>query len=98
MSSLWQLTDAKQLAWREWGDEFVVHVGHQAQTHLLNPAAGQLLLALAAEPGPQSAEVLFRRAFSAVAESGNMTGDERRSVQAIVDEFERLGIVSRVEP
>lgn len=97
MPTAWQLNDGAQLAWRDWGDEFVVHVGAQARTHLLSAAAGRLLAALAEQPGPHSLETLFGRAFADAGEAAGMTADERRSLQAIVDEFERLGIASRVE-
>jgi hypothetical protein len=98
-SDRWYIPGSEVIDWHEWGDEFVVRVASRAETHLLSPAAGSLLLALLDSRLPLTLEALYAKA-SDIGEPGfadvpAMTADERTSLRAIVADFERLGMVSR---
>jgi PqqD family protein of HPr-rel-A system len=45
----WGVPDANALAWRNWGDEFLVYNAASGQTHHLNFLAGEALRSLEAE-------------------------------------------------
>jgi hypothetical protein len=82
--------------WHEWGDEFVVRVVSRAETHLLSRAAGEVLLALLDDHPPSTLDALSARVFGDT--PGAVSAEERASLQAIVRDFERLGIVTRPTP
>jgi hypothetical protein len=98
-SDRWHIPESEVIDWHEWGDEFVVRVASRAETHLLSPSAGSLLLALLDSRSPLTLETLYARACD-IGEPGSadtpaMTSDERTSLRAIVADFERLGMASR---
>ena len=86
--------------WREWGDEFVVHVASRSETHLLGAAAGTVLLALLDGRQALTLDAMYAMAIDDAETSGGakkpiMSPAERESLQAIVADFERLGILTR---
>ncbi len=96
----WTIAASEVVDWREWGDEFVVRIASRAETHLLSPAAGNVLLALLDDGRPAlSLEALYAMAFddveTGVGNGSAMTASEVESLQAIVADFERFGIVTR---
>ena len=95
----WNIADSEVIDWREWGEEFVVHVASRAETHLLTAAAGNVLLALLDGRPTLTLEALCAKAFddaeTSIATESTMTTGELESMQAIVADFERLGIVRR---
>jgi hypothetical protein len=95
----WHLNRSDEIDWHEWGDEFVVRVEHRAETHLLSAAAGAVLLALLDRREMMTVEGLYARAFRDLKlDRSNdlaMFTRELELVQAILSDFERLGIVKR---
>jgi hypothetical protein len=93
----WQIAASEVIDWREWGDEFVVRVASRSETHLLDAAAGSILLVLLAERAALTVDAMYERATDGAESSAesSMTAAERQSLQAILAEFERLGIVTR---
>ena len=95
----WCIPEAEVIDWHEWGDEFVVRVASRAETHLLSPAAGSVLLALLDDRPALTLEALYARACGIRETEGAdgpvMTEDERNDLRAVVAGFERLGIASR---
>ena len=95
----WFIPASKIIDWHEWGDEFVVRVASRAETHLLSAAAGSVLLALLERGSPFTLEDVYAKACD-IADpqsqgDAQMTTEERNFLQAIVADFERLGIASR---
>jgi hypothetical protein len=92
--------NGSEIDWREWGQEFVVRIASRAETHLLSAAAGAVLLALLDSRQTLTLEALYAKAFQDVDPSQAidqaMSPSERDSLRAIVSDFERLGIVTRV--
>ena len=96
----WRIDGSERIDWREWGDEFVVRVASRDETHLLSAAAGAVLLALLDDPDALTLEALYAKAFQD--ESGRSSGQdmpagEIESLQTILCEFERLGIVTHLD-
>ena len=97
LADRWTIRESEVIDWHEWGEEFVVRVARRAETHLLSPAAGSVLLALLDSRSSMTLEALYAKAIQEPASDDGpaMTDDERNSLQAIVGDFERLGIASR---
>jgi hypothetical protein len=95
----WNLAESEVIDWREWGEEFVVRMASRAETHLLSPAAGNVLLALLDGRPTLTLKALFAKAFddadTGLGTGSTMTAGDLESLQAIVTDFERLGIVRR---
>ena len=95
----WHISASEVIDWHDWGDEFVVRVASRAETHLLSPAAGSVLLALLECRLPLTLDSLYAKACGTPdprsEDEAEMTADERISLRAIVADFERLGIASR---
>ena len=95
----WLIGDSEVLDWHEWGGEFVVRVASRAETHLLSPAAGAVLLTLLDGRESLTLEALYARALQDFdtdrPERPTMSASERESLRTIVGDFERLGIVTR---
>lgn len=94
----WNIAASEVIDWREWGDEFVVRTASRAETHLLSPAAGNVLLALLDGHPTLTLEGLYAKAFDGV-DTGDGNGSamatgELESLQGILADLERLGIVS----
>ena len=95
----WEIVESEVIDWREWGEEFVVRIASRAETHLLSPAAGNVLLALLDGRPTLTLEALYAKAFddadTGAGTGSTMTAGDLESLQAIVADFERLGIVRR---
>lgn len=90
----WQLSHPADVALRQWGDDVVVYVGHRATTHLLSQAAGGVLRALSGAPRALSVDALFAGTFGEAAGAA-ITADERSALNAVLLQFEQLGIAER---
>ncbi len=94
----WAVRQPETIDWREWDDEFVVRVGSRSETHLMNAAAGSVLLALLEAPA-LTVDDLYAMTID-VAHAGSDSGEagtsaiHRGSLQAILANFEWLGIVA----
>lgn len=95
--SRWQVPSPGSVAWRDWGDEFVVYVGHRADTHLLSASAGTVLRCLIDAAEGLSFDALSNRVFGEV-DAAALTAEESFSLLGLVQEFERLGLVARLTP
>jgi PqqD family protein of HPr-rel-A system len=93
----WQVAATEVIDWREWGDEFVVRVASRSETHLLNAAAGSILLVLLDAHAALTLDEICATATQDADPSAasDMTAAERQSLQTILADFERLGIVTR---
>jgi PqqD family protein of HPr-rel-A system len=87
---LYRLTSPGGLLWREWDGETVVFNPASGNTHRLPAAAAEMLRALTARPST-SAEL--------VADLAALLPEQRDElgtwVSALLDEFERAGLVER---
>lgn len=93
----WQIAAPKLITWREWGDEWIVHVDTHAETHLLSPVAGHVLRILLEEGRPLCPKALFERAFGNLQAAGlAMTFSEHVAMQSILSDLERKGVVTRL--
>lgn len=95
----WHISAADIIDWHEWGDEFVIRVASRAETHLLSAAAGTVLLALLGSQSSLTLDALAAKAFGdpqqEAAQGHALREVEQESLQAILADFERLGIVTR---
>lgn len=84
------------LAWREWGDEWVVYDGANGSSHLLDSVAGGLLGSLLASPdrGLPLTE-LFGLAFGADEPPHD---DELHHVWQVLGDLERIGLIRQCPP
>ena len=95
----WQVAESEVIDWQEWGDEFVVYVASRAETHLLGSAAGSILLVLLDGRQALTLDDMYAMAIDHGDATGTrpkdliMSAAERESLQAIVADFARLGIV-----
>ena len=96
----WRIAEAEMIDWREWGDEFVVRVASRSETHLLGATAGSILLALLEGRRALTLDAMYAMAIndaetSSCSKNSIMSPAERKSLQAIVADFERLGLLTR---
>src|SRR5689334_1015446 len=96
LAERWKIAASEVIDWHEWGDEFVVRVAGRAETHLLSPAAGSVLLALLDSRSPMTLEAIYARACGLpqtnAANNASISADERNLLRSVVAEFERLGV------
>lgn len=79
----WRTVPREALSRRELEGELVVRNACTGSTHLLNPFASEVLRALVdADAGISIAELAAR------------IGEDTGSIQAVLDDFERLGLAS----
>lgn len=83
--------DAK-LLWRRWDDEFVVFNDASGDTHLLETVSGTLLQRIA--EGPVDQETLCGLAAKTLGVAAEEVDPD--SVERVVDELRRLGLVDRI--
>ena len=98
LTERWSIQESEVIDWYEWGEEFVVRVAGRAETHLLSPAAGSLLLALLESRSPLSVEALHSRVYSSQEGAPNgadLPAEERDALATVLADFERLGMASR---
>ncbi|HTS20188.1 MAG TPA: HPr-rel-A system PqqD family peptide chaperone [Casimicrobiaceae bacterium] len=81
----WRSVPPDALAWRHWGEEWVVRNERNGNTHLLGPVAGRVLELLAHAPGPLATAEL-------TAALDPTLGASAASVEDVLTEFRRLGI------
>jgi hypothetical protein len=99
-SERWRIFESQVIDWREWGDEFVVRVASRSETHLLGAAAGSILLVLLEGRQALTLDAIYAMATGNSDTLGAMQNPrvpaaDRERLQAIVTDFERLGIVTR---
>ncbi len=92
--AIWRLNPACALAWRRWGDEWVVFDSGAGDTHQLDPVAAVALLCFEAEPcslAALSAEVAAELELpqdAALAET----------LARVVHQFDQLGLIEPLAP
>ena len=89
------------LGWRRWQDEWVVYDERSARTHLLVDSAGAVLQEVLAAREGLSALEIWNRLFvegTSVEADATPTASERQSLEAVLTEFVRLGLVERQCP
>jgi PqqD family protein of HPr-rel-A system len=87
-----RLAPDARLLWRRWADEFVVYNDASGDTHLFEEVSGILLQRIA--EGPADFESL--RALAA--ETLGVAADDidPATIDQVIDELHRLGLVDRV--
>lgn len=84
-SQRWQVPPDAALRWRLWEDEHVVYHGASGDTHLLNPAAAEILRRM--ESTPASVEDVAR-----------ILGDASLPhATSLLDRFAELGLIVPVD-
>ena len=85
----WRTVPPDALVWRDWNGDFVVRNHSSGSTHLLGPLAGRVLLAL----------ITMRRAATVDDLAAGLEApatieepDWLMSIEAVLSEFERLGL------
>ena len=82
--------DHDAIVWREWDGEFVVRNERTGSTHLLGPFAGAVLqVILGADRTLSSAEIISGLRDQAALD----TADPETEIEAVLSEFQRLGLV-----
>jgi PqqD family protein of HPr-rel-A system len=89
---------AGALHWRRWddADEMVVHDAASGSTHLLSPAAAEVLLALLDSRAPQDAAQLAQRLLPGDDGAAPLE-DDVRALQSLLFELARLDLVHRAD-
>ena len=88
----WQAIDESDLHLRQWEDEVVAYNALSGDTHLITPAAADLLAALLREPSDQAS--LAPR--MATAWETQPDADLDAAIGQLLAELETLALVSRV--
>ena len=86
----WRTVPREALAWRDWSGDFVVRNQCTGSTHLLGPLAGQVMLALTARNAALTVDEL---AATLEAPAAVQASDWTASIEEVLSEFERLGLV-----
>jgi PqqD family protein of HPr-rel-A system len=88
----WHVVGAFELLWRSWGDEVIVYHTGSGDTHLLSPAAAEVLRTL--QRTPTNAKELTAQ----VAASLKTPPDEEFElhIEDVLATLNRLGIIERV--
>jgi len=86
----WGVLDANGLAWRKWGDEFLVYHTASGQTHHLNFLAGEALRSLEAEAADVG-ELIRRLAnrFEIAEDSPSL-----QTIDRLIRELDELGLIA----
>lgn len=87
---LWRTVPRPALAWRDWNGDVCVRNHCSGNTHLLGPLAGRVLLVLAARG---SAATVADLAAAIEAPAAVQASDWSASIEDVLSEFERLGLV-----
>ena len=85
---IWRV-DGRPLAWRSFGDEYVVYNPSTGETHLLDLFAGEILKLVEQEPG--SVNDLVQRVV--VALDVGETADLASTVRELIARFDQLGLI-----
>jgi PqqD family protein of HPr-rel-A system len=88
---------AAALHWRRWDDEeMVVLDTTSGDTHLLSPAAAEVLLALLDAPQAQDAAQLAQRLLPGEQPGCAAADEDVSALQALLSDLARLGLVHAV--
>jgi PqqD family protein of HPr-rel-A system len=82
--------DANALAWRNWGDEFLVYNAASGQTHHLNFIAGEALRSLEAEAADVG-ELVRRLANQFEIAEGS---PPLQMIDGLIRELDELGLIA----
>jgi len=92
----WHTVPPVDLTWRELDGDLVVLNARSGSTHLLEPLAGEVLRALLeAEDGMTISELVARLREDNVAEG---VSEWLTAVEAVLSEFQRLGLAEPEQP
>ena len=86
----WGVPDANALAWRNWGDEFLVYNAASGQTHHLNFLAGEALRSLEAEAADVG-ELVRRLANQFEIAEGS---PPLQMIDGLIRELDELGLIA----
>ena len=84
----WRIPDGKSLAWRELDDELVLRNDVTGSTHLLDSLGAELLLTLIRAKTSLTSDELA----AMLATEGEAPQEISPSIEAMLSEFQRLGI------
>lgn len=98
LSRQWRAVGLDCLEWREWGGEFVVYNEVTASTHLLEPIMAAVLQLLCNEQCFIETNVLERRMFGENLEKMSNNTGAAFSLEPILTELERVGLVETSTP
>lgn len=84
----WRIPDARSLAWHELDDELVVRNDVTGSTHLLDSLGAELLLTLMRAKTSLTSDELA----AMLAAEGETPQEISPSIEAMLSEFQRLGI------
>ena len=91
----WRATDNDSLHLKTWDDETVVYDEFSGDTHLLSSFAGEILSRLCQLRDPISAETIAYQLALELAIDRDASFD--LALSTCLEEFQRLGMVERVE-
>lgn len=89
------------LTWRRWHDEWVVYDERTAKTHLLVDSAGAVLQEVLQAREPLSIPDIWHRLFAdgpEVEGGAAPMAAEHQSLESLLTEFVRLGLIERQCP
>jgi PqqD family protein of HPr-rel-A system len=84
----WHIGALDDLTWQDLDGEIVVRNDLTGSTHLFDSLAAELLHTLISAENPLSADELAAR----LAAQGEAPGELSRSIEAILSDFQRLGL------
>jgi len=88
---LWFSIPPRAISWREWDGEFVVRDERSGSTHHLGPLAGRVLQVLLQASGGVSVPDIVSRLGDQPAPADEP--EWRAAIDAVLSEFQRLGLV-----
>ena len=91
-SARWKLAESNGFAWHQWGESYVAFHRPSSTTHLLNESSAYLLQEMLSQPRSidELVELLIR-------DPSGRSNDIRVEVQEMLQHFEVLGFVARVQ-
>lgn len=98
LSRQWRAVEPNLLVWHEWDGDFVVYNEMTASTHLLEPVMATVLQLLCNEQSLMESEVLATRLFGENPEKMSDTTIATFSLEPILTELERVGLVESSVP
>lgn len=92
----WHTVPSEELAWRELDGQLVVLNARSGSTHLLEPLAGEVLRALIDEEAGMTVPELVERLHGRAAAED--VAEWFSAVEAVLSEFQRLGLAEPEQP
>lgn len=92
----WHTIPTEELAWRELDGQLVVLNARSGSTHLLEPLAGEVLRSLTEEKAGMTVPELVERLHGHAAEED--VAEWSAAVEAVLSEFQRLGLAEPEQP